>query len=73
MQTAFILVFFLAVLVFGLCRKFKERKPAENIFYILTFVLSLTVLLLKSQGLLDFTPTTKLTELFNSLNLLPKS
>ncbi|MGI6176618.1 MAG: hypothetical protein ACOYJC_10785 [Christensenellales bacterium] len=71
MEIAFILVFFLAVLIWGFFGKTQERTRAENVFYATALGIGLTVLLLKALDLWDFNPTLALTELFAGLNLLP--
>jgi len=72
MDIAFILVFLLAITIFGLIGKWKDRNKWENIFYISATIVSAAVLMLKSLGLLPWSPVTALTEIFDDLGLLPK-
>lgn len=71
MDIAFIVSVYLIILIFGFFRTLKERRAAEKIYFILTMVVSLTVLLLKSLDLISFHPTMELTGLFHRLNLMP--
>ena len=48
MQTAVVLVFFALALLLGFCPGLRRRSKRENAFYLLSILLSLTVLLLKS-------------------------
>ncbi len=48
MGIAVVIVFFAGVILLGLCRGFPGRSRRENVFYILSIGVSLTVLLIKS-------------------------
>lgn len=48
MQTAVVLVFFALMLLLGFCPGVRRRSRRENVFYLVSMLLSLTVLLYKS-------------------------
>ena len=72
MDIAFILIFFMAITIFGLIGRWKDRNKWENVLYISAIIVSAAVLLLKGLDLLPWSPVTALTEVFDNLGLLHK-
>lgn len=48
MQIAVIIIFFVLVVLGGFCLGLLKRSKRENVFYIISILLSLTVLLIRS-------------------------
>lgn len=65
MEIAVIILFFLAVILFGFCRGLSKRSRSENVFYAVCIVLSLSVLLLKCFEVAIPDPTRLLAKLFH--------
>ncbi|MDU4959415.1 MAG: hypothetical protein E6X17_01940 [Sporomusaceae bacterium] len=65
MVTAIVLIFFLLVIMLGLCPSWKRRSRQENLFYLVCTCTSFTVLFLRSLDIELTDPAKRLVDLAN--------
>lgn len=69
MELTIILAFYAGVLGLGFLKDFRKRRQRERVFFMLVFLASLSVVVLKSLGIVQFNLTLKITEIAERLGL----